>query len=121
MDNRVEVFCSLQVEGIHCWPTCHLKEVSYLKSPHRHVFWFRAYKLVDHTDRSTEFIVLKHQILKYLKKSYFEEEGYIHQFGHRSCEMIGLELLNKFHLSRIEVSEDGENGAIVYATQLDER
>jgi len=34
-----------------------------------------------------------------------------------SCEMIARELIEHFNLSRCEVSEDGENGAIVTRTE----
>jgi hypothetical protein len=37
----------------------------------------------------------------------------VHEFGAKSCEMIAIELINEFNLSRCEVNEDNENGAIV--------
>lgn len=108
-----EVYCTLQLEGLHFWPSCDISEVDYLKSPHRHLFHFKAYKKVTHADRDVEFIVLKHKIQEYLTVTYYDVDRHILRFGTQSCEMIAKELITKFNLSRCEVSEDGENGAIV--------
>ena len=110
---KVEVFCTLQKEGTHNWPGCPYDEVSYLKVPHRHVFHIKAYKRVNHSDRDVEFIMLKHQIDDYLHDHYYKKKLKLCVFGSKSCEMIAQELIDFFELSRCEVSEDGENGAIV--------
>jgi hypothetical protein len=110
-----EVYCSLQVEGLHCWPGCPIEEVSYLRDPHRHLFHIKAYVSVTHGDRDVEFIVLKHWIQDYLKGGYYDDALHLHDFGSRSCEMIAEELIHEFGLSRCEVSEDGENGAVLQA------
>lgn len=121
MDNKVEIFCSLEIEGTHNWLECPLEEVSYLRYEHRHRFGIKAYKRVAHLDRSTEFIVLKHEIIRYVHNKYYCKDINLHRFSSKSCEMIGLELLESFNLSRIEVNEDGENGAIVYAIEINDR
>lgn len=108
-----EVYCTLQVEGTHFWPTCPLEEVSYLRDIHRHVFHIKAFKLVYHDDRDTEFIHLKHEIQDYLRHQYFDDKKRLHEFGARSCEMIARDLIDFFDLSRCEINEDGENGAIL--------
>jgi len=123
INKRVEVWCTLQVEGTHNWPECPFDEVSYLRVPHRHIFHIKAYKIVTHSDRDTEFIMLKHKIKKYLIGRYWsgweknKELGKsglgLCEFGSMSCEMIAEELCNEFNLSRCEVSEDEENGAII--------
>lgn len=113
MRTKTEVFCTLQIEGLHCWADCPFEEVAYLKDPHRHVFHIKAYKSVSHDDRDTEFIMLKHKIQNYLFGTYYDYATKMFRFGTMSCEMIGRELMEKFQLSRIEVVEDGENGAIV--------
>ena len=110
---KVEVYCTLQVEGTHEWPECPFDEVGYLRNTHRHVFHVKAYVPVTHDDRDVEFIMLKHHIDEYLFNAY--GEGDICKFGSMSCEMIARELLDVFNLSCCEVSEDGENGAIVTA------
>ena len=109
-----EVFCSLQVEGMHNWPNCDIPEVSYLTYPHRHLFGIKAFKTVTHDDRDVEFIKLKHDIQIYLHDKYFSKQLNLHTFNNMSCEMIGEELGAVFKLSKIEVNEDGENGCIVY-------
>lgn len=114
-ENIVEVFCSLQMEGIHCWPNCNIPEVNYLKYPHRHLFGIKAYKTVKHDDRDVEFIWLKHQIRNFLHSKFFSEELNCLDFGSMSCEMIGALLLKEFKLVRIEVDEDKENGCLVYS------
>lgn len=108
-----EVFCTLQVEGTHNWPDCPFDEVDYLRVPHRHVFYIKAYQRVMHDDRDVEFIMLKHSIEEYFKEKYYDDKKKLCVFGMKSCEMIASELCNIFKLSRCEVSEDNENGAIV--------
>lgn len=112
-DIRTEVFCTLQVDGTHNWPGCPFDEVAYLRDPHRHMFHIKAYKEVNHNDRDVEFIILKHQLVDYLDHTYYCETPKTHVFGARSCEMIAHELIKQFNLSRCEVSEDGENGAVL--------
>lgn len=123
---RTEVFCTLQVEGTHNWPGCPFDEVAYLRDPHRHMFHIKAYKLVTHSDRDVEFIMLKRKIQNYIFGHYWayhvDKEDRITtricEFGAKSCEMLAEELINKFDLSRCEVNEDGENGAIVTLERL---
>lgn len=111
--NTVEVFCTLKVEGIHFWPDCPIEEVSYLRDPHRHLFGIKAFKTVYHDDRDVEFIWFKHQIQHYIDQTYYNGQYKCCLFGAMSCEMLAQELIEKFDLSRCEVDEDGENGAIV--------
>lgn len=108
-----EVFCKVQADGLHCWPGCPFEEVNYLRVPHRHIFHIKAYATVTHSDRDIEFIMLKHKIVEYLNTKYYNATYRACYFGSMSCEMIAEELINEFMLSRCEVSEDGENGAIV--------
>jgi hypothetical protein len=113
MANKTEVWVTLQVEGLHNWPGCPFDEVSYLRDLHRHVFHIKAYKLVTHSDRDVEFIMLKHRITEFLRDRYYRAPWACHLFGAKSCEMIAEELIRYFDLTRCEVSEDNENGAIV--------
>lgn len=105
---KTEVWATLQFEATHNWPGCPFDEVEYLRVPHRHIFHIKAYHLVEHSDRDVEFIMMKHRIQEYLAEGY--PSG---KLGAMSCEMLALELLEKFDLTRCEVSEDLENGAIV--------
>lgn len=118
---RKEVFCQLDIEGVHHWPDCPLTEVSYLKHPHRHLFHIQAYKDVSHNNRDTEFIVLKHEIYFYLVDNYYDSTYKICDFGSSSCEMIAEELIEEFDLSSCSVSEDKENGALITVINVEEQ
>lgn len=109
-----EVYCSLQVEGLHFWLECPIPEVDYIKHGHRHIFYIKAYKVVLHDDRDVEFIKLKHKILDYLRFRYYTKTLRMHNFGSKSCEMIAKELIDEFDLCKCDVTEDNENGAIVF-------
>lgn len=113
---ETEVYCTLQIEGLHYWRDCPLPEVDYLRYPHRHVFHIKAHKPVHHDDRDVEFICLKHQIRNYLRLQYYDTQTKICDFGGQSCEMIAKELIEQFDLTRVDVSEDGENGSVVTNT-----
>lgn len=108
-----EVYCTLRAEGIHRFPNCPFTEVSYLENPHRHVFHIKAYVKVSHDNRDVEFIILKHKIKSFLYDEYFDSQLRLFDFDTMSCEQIAKAFISKFDLSRCEVSEDGENGAIV--------
>lgn len=112
-----EVYCTLQLEGTHFWKDCPIEEVNYLALNHRHVFHVKAYKKVNHDDRDVEFIWLKHEIQKYMNAAYFCPTKRLHVFGGKSCEMLAQELIDQFGLSRCEVNEDNENGAILTAVE----
>lgn len=115
---ETEVWCNVQVEATHNWPGCPFDEVSYLRDLHRHVFHIKAYKKVTHSDRDQEFIMLKHQIADYLHFVYFDEKQKLCVLNAMSCEMLAEELIMQFDLSRCEVSEDNENGAVVNARDV---
>lgn len=112
---KTEVFCTLEIEGTHRWKNCPFDEVSYLRDKHRHLFKIKANKIVNHDDRDVEFIMLKHDIKQYFSEVFLNDTTKIHDFGDYSCEWIAHNLIQRFKLSQCEVSEDGENGAIVTA------
>jgi hypothetical protein len=103
---KYAVVVTLQVEGIHSWPTCPIEEVDFLKLPHRHIFHVKAMKEVRHKDREVEIIMLKRAMKLFLDKF----EG---NFGTMSCEQIASVLVENFDLVNCEVLEDNENGAKV--------
>lgn len=115
---KVNIIVNIQAEGVHSWPECPIKEVEFLKSPHRHIFHICCKKNVEHNDRDVEIIRFKREIQYYL----LNEFGIGHKnaegcdFGRLSCEDISLLLLEKFNLVYCSVLEDGENGAEIYAT-----
>jgi hypothetical protein len=123
MNKRIKksIFVTFKKEGIHCYPAAgtdpNLKtndeyDVSFLQFPHRHLFWFKVQIMVKHDDREIEFIQFK----RWLESLY---EASTLSLNHKSCEMIADELfeqINSKYPNRdtiIEVSEDGENGAII--------
>lgn len=109
---KKEVYCTLQFEAVHNWPGCPIEEVKYLRDPHRHTFHIKAHANVTHNDRDVEFIELKHKIANYLKEKYPSDVG-CPDIGATSCEMLAQELIEEFDLSRCEVNEDNENGAVL--------
>jgi hypothetical protein len=110
---KTKVFCTLQIEGVHKWSDCPISEVNYLRHEHRHMFFIKAYKWVNHDDRDIEFIEFKHTISKTLREDYYDSHLELHNFGNRSCEMIGASLMEQFDLCQLEISEDNENGCLI--------
>ena len=100
-----QIIVKYQFPAIHCWENCNIKEVEYLKYPHRHLFYVEAIKNVTHDDRDIEIIMFKNKMEAYSKSRT--------NYGSMSCEMIAQELLDIFNLDKCIVLEDNENGAIV--------
>ena len=119
------IFVRFQKEGIHKYPAAATDpalatgdeyDVSFLATPHRHIFHFEVSIEVFHNDRDIEFIQFK----RWLENQY--SQGIL-ELNYKSCEMISddlYEIIATRYPDRniaIQVSEDNENGAtIVYNT-----
>ena len=116
-----KIWVTFRKEGIHCYPAAAtdpaLKtgdeyDVSFLGTPHRHIFHFRVWIDVLHNDRDIEFIQFK----RWLENLY--KDGIL-QLDYKSCEMIADDLYAEIagrypdRAIWIEVAEDGENGALI--------
>ena len=104
---QTRVFATTRFEGFHRWPQAP-DEVGFLRDRHRHIFHVRAEKTVTHDDRDVEFILLKRAVEAEIKTLSDEED-----MEAWSCERWATELLQRLQLDKVEVSEDGENGAVV--------
>lgn len=112
---KTYVVVKLQVEGLHNFPNAQeiFPEVGFLADPHRHMFHIEMSCAVTHSNRDKEFIMLKRDVLDYLKQRYYNPTTRIHEFGARSCEALATELLHQFECEYVEVWEDLENGGRV--------
>ena len=115
------IWVTFRKEGIHKYPaaltdpslaTGDEYDVSFLGYPHRHIFHFRVWISVEHSDRAIEFIQFK----RWLENLY--NQGTL-QLDYKSCEMMAEDLYEQIAAKYpgrevwIEVSEDGENGALI--------
>jgi hypothetical protein len=87
-------------------------DVSFLQHPHRHIFKFRVDVEVSDLNREVEFILMKRAL------QHVVDDEWAYDLGAKSCEMMAFDLyevVKEFGWvpKRIEVSEDGENGAVV--------
>lgn len=113
---KYSIVVSFSIEGFHRWPDAKevFPQVAFLSDRHRHMFGFRCYAKVTHTDRDEEFIMLNRKIQRGLRISFTGTETNVLEFDSMSCEMIGEWLLESFpELYKVEVWEDWENGAII--------
>jgi hypothetical protein len=116
-----KIFVQFQKEGIHKYPaaltdptlaTGDEYDVSFLGYPHRHVFHFKVWIDVDHSNRDIEFIQFK----RWLENLYNQNTL---QLDFKSCEMMSddlyIQIAAKYPKRNvwIEISEDGENGAFI--------
>lgn len=98
-------------EGIHSWPDAPAA-VGFLSVPHRHKFFVSLTIAVEHDDRELEFFLVQRELKSWLPTTV--------NLGLMSCEMIAKDILAKAVLKYgqremvCEVSEDGENSAVVY-------
>jgi hypothetical protein len=107
-----------QFAAVHHWPLCDIEHSqSYLRHPHRHLFFIRMKWQVSHENRELEFIELKNQVDDFLRNKYdtFKKQRYSTPFvGSTSCEELACILLEAFpNAFYCRVMEDNENGAEV--------
>lgn len=111
------------LEGFHHFPDAP-EEVSFLRSRHRHLFHFKLHFDVSHDNRQLEFFIVRKQAIEAITRVWGGEHGRVSnatplEFGDMSCEMIARAILNDVFIAnatdpfKVEVWEDGENGAIV--------
>ena len=116
-----KIWVTFQKEGMHRYPAAATDpelatgdeyDVSFLAHPHRHIFHFRVWIDVVHNDRDIEFIQFK----RWLENLY--RSGTL-QLDYKSCEMMAddlyIQIASRYpgRVVHIEVSEDGENGALI--------
>lgn len=111
MNTTTLVYVTTSFVGYHRWTEAPA-EVTFLRYWHRHVFHVKLTVRVDHSDRDVEFFMLKRDVDAYLKTAF---DGGRFAF---SCEQIAEFIIAKMQSQRYEVhscevSEDGENGAVV--------
>ena len=125
MKEQKFIFVTFQKEGIHAYPDAP-KGVEFLKHPHRHMFHFRVDIEVWHDDRDIEFILFKRE-LEGLYNDVASNDGAVLELDHMSCEMLADDLANYIREEypgrdlKIEVSEDGENGALCFYPKDEEQ
>lgn len=118
-----QIWVTWQKEGIHKYPaaltdpalaTGDEYDVSFLGYPHRHMFHFRVWIDVFHNDRDVEFIQFKRWC-----QSLYQGDNSVLSLDYKSCEMIAddlyVQIASRYpgRVVHIEVSEDGENGALI--------
>ena len=113
-----QIWVTWQREGIHKYPAAltdpALADVQFLGYPHRHMFHFRVWIDVFHNDRDVEFIQFKRWC-----ESLYNSDNSVLSLDYKSCEMIAddlyIQIANRYpgRVVHIEVSEDGENGALI--------
>ena len=118
-----KIWVTFRREGIHCYPaaatdpklnTAGEYDVSFLASPHRHIFHFRVWIDVFHNDRDIEFIQFKRWL-----ESLYSGNNTVLELNWKSCEMIAddlyIQVAGRYpgRAVWIEVAEDGENGCLI--------
>ena len=113
-----QIWITWQREGIHKYPAAltdpALADVEFLGYPHRHIFHFRVWIDVFHNDRDLEFIQFKRWC-----ESLYSSDNSVLSLDHKSCEMMAddlyIQIAGRYpgRVVHIEVSEDGENGALI--------
>lgn len=104
----MEIFITTQFAGFHKWDNAPEK-VAFLRNLHRHLFKVKVYFKVNHNDRDLEFFIQKEEIDKEIRDYLKAHENII-----ESCEEFCLFLAKTdSRITKVEVNEDGENGAIL--------
>jgi hypothetical protein len=126
-----QIWVTFQKEGIHCYPAAATDpalatgdeyDVSFLGTPHRHIFHFRVFIDVFHNNRDIEFIQFKRWLISLYQQRTDSNniQSSVLELNYKSCEMIADDLYDQIaarYPNRtviIDVSEDGENGCVIH-------
>lgn len=114
MNTNTYIKIRTEFEGFHYYPNAGSidSKIKFLENEHRHMFKVEVKISVTHLDRELEFFLVKWALIDYLKNG---------KMNHKSCEMIGMDILNNHLIPNygddryyeIVVSEDGESDGIV--------
>lgn len=114
-----QIYIQTQFTGYHRWDNAP-EEVAFLRNAHRHVFQVKVTVPVSHNDRDIEFFMMKRIVDDFISNEFVwkcQPDGNI-----GSCEMIAEKIADYIHkyyildwddIVTVDVSEDGENGAII--------
>lgn len=105
---RKLVYARFTFEGFHKWPEAPA-HVRYLANLHRHIFHVKVSLFVTDSNREIEFITLGKRAKEVVLRAHKEQDT-----TNWSCEHWAEYLLMGLNACEVEVSEDGENGAIVF-------
>lgn len=112
MEKTLWAKVTLRLEALHQWPEAPA-EVEFLKHPHRHMFHITVHVRQFHQNRDVEYLMLKRKLARQLGPAVDAMPM------SRSCEHIAELILQLLQVDypgramRVEVLEDGENGALV--------
>ena len=110
------IYVTYQTEGMHKYLGAP-EGVEFLRSLHRHMFQFRVELEVERDDRELEFILVKRDL------EVFTEGLMLSMPETYSCEQIAGEIVKYLvkaygkRTYKVDVSEDGENGVVVYSNR----
>jgi hypothetical protein len=108
MMKQAVVWVKTRFTGFHRWKDAP-DDVAYLRDWHRHEFHVKVYMPVCHLNRDIEFHTLKLKVEGLLTALHYMDKRF-----EESCEQIAEHILEVLHAYSVEVSEDGENGAVVW-------
>jgi len=123
-----KIWVTFKKEGIHRYPaaatdpklnTAGEYDVTFLSYPHRHMFHFRVWIDVWHSNRDLEFIQFKRWLERLYSGTGPHAEGQVLNLDWKSCEMIAddlyIQIADRYpgRAVWIEVAEDGENGCLI--------
>lgn len=100
------IYIQTQFEAQHRWKDAP-KAQEFLRNWHRHIFHVKVAFAVTHNERQIEFFEAKHRVDDFIRDNFAKRQFEL------SCEAIAEHLLIYFRAQSVEVSEDGENGAVV--------
>jgi hypothetical protein len=111
---NTEIYVVTQFEALHHWPAAP-EIVKFLRDLHRHLFHVKIGFSVNHADRDLEYFTMLHTVKKLIQESLIPKLSVTRSM---SCEMMAEHLIKLLQTMELpvtfaEVSEDGENGAIV--------
>lgn len=113
-----------RIEALHRWEDAP-DEVAFLRDNHRHEFHITVQVQQFHDDRDVEYIMLKNDLDHWLNNIWCAENtSKPYTLDEMSCEMIAKDIIEWLQEQfgderqyKVEVTEDGENGALVEVDQ----